>query len=141
MGLDMFLRAKRFVPEGELQEKLKGTFPEVVDFLFSEVSVEVMYWRKANEIHRWFVENVQGNQDDCGEYYVSHRDLRDLLELIEEALETQDEQRLPTMQGFFFGFHGYDEYYWYRLKETVKVLRDALNSFSEDWSFYYRSSW
>lgn len=26
---------------------------------------QVGYWRKANEIHNWFVENVQDGEDDC----------------------------------------------------------------------------
>ncbi len=27
---------------------------------------EVLYWRKANAIHQWFVENVQGGEDHFG---------------------------------------------------------------------------
>ena len=29
------------------------------------------YWRKANQIHKWFVDNVQGGIDDCRPYPVS----------------------------------------------------------------------
>lgn len=32
---------------------------------------EVGYWRKANHIHKWFVDNVQNGNDDCGDYEVS----------------------------------------------------------------------
>ncbi len=33
------------------------------------------YWRKANGIHAWFVQNVQEGEDDCKEYYVSQSKL------------------------------------------------------------------
>lgn len=43
---------------------------------------EVGYWRKANQIHNWFVENVQGGEDDC----CYHREVTK--EIIEELLDT-----------------------------------------------------
>lgn len=43
-------------------------------------SEDVGYWRKANQIHNWFVINVQGGEDDCGCYEVSREQLEDLLE-------------------------------------------------------------
>lgn len=38
----------------------------------------VGYWRKANHIHKWFVDNVQEGEDDWKEYYVSINKLREL---------------------------------------------------------------
>lgn len=43
-------------------------------------SEDVGYWRKANQIHNWFVENVQDGEDDCGCYEVSQEQLEGLLE-------------------------------------------------------------
>ena len=40
---------------------------------------EVGYWRKANAIHKWFVENVQDDVDDCDYYEVSKEKLEELL--------------------------------------------------------------
>lgn len=40
---------------------------------------EICYWRKANQIHRWFVEHVQDNVDDCNSYYVKKKDIEELL--------------------------------------------------------------
>ena len=45
----------------------------------------VGYWRKANEIHNWFVENVQGGEDDCGMYEVSEEKLVELLNICKEV--------------------------------------------------------
>ena len=42
---------------------------------------EVGYWRKANQIHNWFVENVQDGEDDCGSYEVSKWQLEELLDI------------------------------------------------------------
>lgn len=41
----------------------------------------VGYWRKANQIHKWFVDNVQDGNDDCKSYYVSTEDLEKLLNI------------------------------------------------------------
>ena len=47
---------------------------------------EVGYWRKANAIHRWFVDNVQEGEDDCGEYEVTIKQLKDLLRTVQDVL-------------------------------------------------------
>jgi len=53
---------------------------------------------------------------------------------------TVAKNRLPRMQGFFFGGYDYDEYYVYDLKETEDILQRALQ-FGSDSYFYYQSSW
>ena len=88
MGLDMFLyKAKKQnnktlkniidlnerINNNELTEKERE---EMIPFIFhievKEINYsydsffkEVMYWRKANYIHNWFVENIQNGSDDC----------------------------------------------------------------------------
>ena len=42
---------------------------------------QLVSWRKANQIHNWFVENVQDGEDDCGSYEVTKEQLEALLEL------------------------------------------------------------
>lgn len=42
---------------------------------------DVGYWRKANAIHKWFVDNVQNGEDDCGIYEVSRAHIEVLLGL------------------------------------------------------------
>ena len=42
---------------------------------------ELGYWRKANAVHRWFVENVQNDVDDCEYYEVSKEHLKELLDI------------------------------------------------------------
>ncbi len=53
----------------------------------SVIEEDVMYWRKANHIHAWFVDNVQNGNDDCGTYIVSVGNLRELLSTCQKVLE------------------------------------------------------
>lgn len=48
---------------------------------------EVGYWQKANQIHNWFVENVQNGVDDCGYYKVSKEQLLSLMDICNKILE------------------------------------------------------
>ena len=41
----------------------------------------VGYWRKANAIHKWFVDNVQDGVDNCNSYEVSKGQLEQLLRI------------------------------------------------------------
>lgn len=52
------------------------------------ISDNVAYWRKANAIHRWFVDNIQKGVDDC-EYHreVRKEDLEELQEICKKVIE------------------------------------------------------
>ena len=111
--------------------------PKRVTYVIEEVG----YWRKANQIHQWFVENVQNGVDNCSEYCVSKGQLEDLLEICIKILNDNSlaEELLPTASGFFFGGTEYDEWYFKDIENTIEVLKEALSSDSGD--FYYSSSW
>jgi hypothetical protein len=108
----------------------------------ASVEVTCAYWRKANQIHNWFVTNVQSGEDNCGEYYVQSDKLTELKVICEHALETKDPNLLPPRAGFFFGGTDIDEWYWNDLKSTIAQLERilALPEF-DNLSFYYHSSW
>ena len=95
MGLDMYLWAKQYVPGfteyDETERKFKTNpqadaikeiagIKDACESRDSGITLQfpVAYWRKANHIHGWFVENVQNNEDDCDEYYVSRTKLEEL---------------------------------------------------------------
>lgn len=52
------------------------------------IEYTAMYWRKANAIHNWFVQNVQSGNDDCGHYDVSKDDLITLRDLCDIVIAT-----------------------------------------------------
>jgi len=165
MGLDMYLHAKKYV-EKINWEKLdrdndigfdspEVVFPKwneivevadmkdvAVDIYGAHVEVTCAYWRKANQIHKWFVDNVQGGNDNCGEYYVSHEKLKELRETCRQALFAKDPSLLPPQAGFFFGSYDIDEWYWQDIKDTIKKI-DRILALPEmsKLSFYYTSSW
>lgn len=147
MGLDMFLNAKRhfYGSDSETEKRIMELlFPESKDIRLSSVSVELMYWRKANAIHRWFVENCQSGEDNCQETWVPRKDLEKLLRDIDAALDNPESASkvFPTQGGFFFGSTDIDEYYWHIMRETRERVSAILDDPQfEGCDFYYRSSW
>jgi hypothetical protein len=106
------------------------------------VSINVMYWRKANQIHEWFVDNVQDGKDECQRSFVEREKLETLLALCEEALKEKNHKLLPPCSGFFFGGTEIDESYWQEIKDTAERLRFLLeNPALQGWDFYYQASW
>ena len=106
------------------------------------VTEEIMYWRKANHIHRWFIQWCAEGVDECQEIYVPHDKLAKLVHACIKVLNNHalSEQLLPTTSGFFFGSTEYDEWYYESLQELVDTLEPELKE--EDDSYYiYRASW
>jgi hypothetical protein len=108
----------------------------------SYIEEEIHTWRKANQIHGWFVNNVQDGNDDCKDYYVSTEHLQELLELIEQVLKspTKAKDLLPVTAGFFFGGEEYGPDYFQDLTETKKSLT-AILAEPQTSSYTYSSSW
>jgi hypothetical protein len=149
MGLDMYLDKRTYVKHwdhnGDDNYEVKVTKggeptniePKKVKYIIEEAG----YWRKQNQIHRWFVENVQKGIDNCGDYYVSKEDLETLLELCRKvkADNSLADSLLPSASGFFFGGTEYDEWYFDGIDNTIQILEEALeDGYGE---YYYSSSW
>lgn len=53
----------------------------------TRIMEQVGYWRKANHIHNWFVNNIQDGVDDCGYHReVTEEDLCELLDICQKVL-------------------------------------------------------
>jgi hypothetical protein len=169
MGLDMYLHAKQYLGRYEYNdaakaEKVKadkvvraaGFKPSKLIEGGVYVSVPVGYWRKANQVHAWFVNNVQDGKDDCGDYYVTRENLIELRDAAQRVLDTVVKgepvvnvsewnpeytyetfpdlkldadvanAELPAQGGFFFGSTELDEYYVSDLEDTVKQINGIL---------------
>ena len=183
MGLDMYLEASfstrayvsptdadyEAMRKGEEIEVKKS--PELEDAIaaigFEDAPIAHAYnhfqyvfpiitWRKANAIHKFFVDEVQGGNDNCERHYVSRGDLKILLDRINTILdiktpvarEMKAEELLPTdIEGCFFGSKEYDDWYYQDLKRTKDILEKVFE-YEENAeagkcfdSFYYQSSW
>lgn len=164
MGLDMYLTKKTFIGAnyehrgvgGKIDLTIKDS-PVNINFnRVTYISEQVGYWRKANQIHNWFVYNVQGGEDDCRDYMVSRQDFENLLETVNTVLNSKGtpeessvvQDNLPPTSGFFFGSTEVDQWYWEDLENTKQIVSDVLSEMDEDgknpesWvDYYYGSSW
>jgi hypothetical protein len=85
MGLDMYLTGKYFIWDRNKDSvKIEGV--DLHGYKLSQIEIEAGYWRKANAIHRWFVENVQNGIDECQESWVSRDKLEELLKVCKAVL-------------------------------------------------------
>ena len=106
MGLDMYLercdrRAYGFksIDVYEVKVNNPNLYNDLKPYLhergiyhkWESLFEEVGYWRKANAIHRWFVENVQNDIDDCDRYEVDKEQLEALLSI---CLEIKNSVRM-----------------------------------------------
>ena len=164
MGLDCYLYKETYITFDEdengkliqpeckfIYNKVKNGWTEKIEsktFRPCYVVEEIGYWRKANHIHKWFVDNCGDGIDKCQRITVSYDDLLSLKEICEtivkqeEGWEEYAKENLPTTSGFFFGGTEYDEYYIDDCKHLINIVneleKDEENSTHE---YYYRASW
>lgn len=179
MGLDMFLTKIVYVGaqyshnniSGDIEVyKTKASGEKVrLDHgikKLAELKYAAMYWRKANQIHNWFVVNVQDGVDNGTSHEVSADQLKDLLSLcidVRNVLDkykqdTEDEIKfnlgnitpedkiildlLPPVRGFFFGNYDINSWYYNDIVDTIEYLEsEDLDSDNFDVYWEYISSW
>lgn len=162
MGLDMYLKASKYVSgysfngdekAAEYNDLLKlvGLSTEDIsqDSPSAMINITVAYWRKANAIHAWFIDNCANGEDDCRSTYVSREQLEELLETCKSAISAyksgdkiEAENLITPRGGFFFGSTEIDDWYLQDLEQTVEQLNKILNNPRlKGWSFEYQASW
>lgn len=147
MGLDMYLRKKTYIFACYEHCNVKGTIELTAGSENKKIPIDLKkveeiveragYWRKANAVHGWFVQNVQDGEDDCGDYYVPYEKLQELKKACLAEIEGKGDGSLEPVSGFFFGSTEKDQYYIEDLKQTVEII----DSLDPDGSYYYHSSW
>lgn len=149
MGLDMYLSAEKY-HFGALDEEptdITKAVNQVTDtkgYQVKSFEIWACDWRKANQIHEWFVQNVQGGEDNCKKYDVDVDDLQRLVDACKAVLDdhSKAEELLPPQAGFFFGSTELDEYYYQELEDTIEKLTPFVTDpMWCSWDFYYQSSW
>lgn len=145
MGLDMYLDGKKYIScYDDKNESFLASAKEFLGYNLKIVTFEIAYWRKANHIHRWFVQNCQNGVDECQKTNISRKQLEELLDTCKIVEKDHDkaEELLPTQEGFFFGSTEYDKYYFDDIKYTIEVLTKILNDKSfDEMDISYHSSW
>lgn len=165
MGLDMYLKYRKSFSGYEFAGNDPTEYNEIVrtlalqemvtsDSPFAEVEVTAIYWRKANAIHGWFVNELADGVDECQPIRVPREKLVELRSLCFDALSIpagsnlQDHASsvLPPTGGFFFGSTEIDEWYVKDLEHTMSEIDRVLKVLPEegegwDWSLTYQASW
>jgi hypothetical protein len=155
MGLDMYLSASEYISRWDYTEDFDRSENELFLQIVSQFDVDVDinghagiqidfpmgYWRKSNQIHNWFVENLADGVDECQKIFVNRESLENLRDLCNQVLADNSlaKDLLPTGAGFFFGSLEYDEYYFGDLKQTVEIIDRCLASKFD--YFEYQASW
>ncbi len=136
-----------------------------------ENNLDVGYWRKANQIHNWFVENVQGGVDDCGHYPVTIAQLEKLLGVVNKVLAScemvegqvnngyrfEGEKKIPIMvEGKYVKnpdlarellpttegfFFGGIDYDENYVADLTETKEIVEKALKEGGAYYYHSSW
>ena len=89
MGLDMYLEKKTYIknwdhmkPEEKTHVTIKKegkVVKEIDKKKITHIIEEIGYWRKVNSVHKFFVDNCGGGDDNCSNMYVNENVLADLL--------------------------------------------------------------
>ena len=169
MGLDMYLeirkseyRSKYSKDKGsriklEYPKDITEFIPDLTDLRISrQTNYEVGYWRKANQIHNWFMQNCANRDeydnpiDDCRPIEITVDKLEELLDTCKKVLADHSlaGSLLPTTDGFFFGSTEYDDYYFGEIEQTVEIIEPVLKFAKHKleikdyaWEVYYQASW
>lgn len=160
MGLDMYLskrtyfstyrnnknewkhvKSAKITIEREYEDGTSDNAEITCDNLTHGIYIEtpVAYWRKANAIHRWFLEHTGTEVDDCRPIEVRGDIVKELVDTCKKILadHSKAEELLPTQEGFFFGSTEYDEYYFDDIQDTIKQLENL----DFDTDYIYEASW
>lgn len=151
MGLDMYLTKRTYVQNWDYMKESEKNYVSVkganeghikgdrVQYIIEQLC----YWRKANHIHKWFVDNVQGGDDDCGSYIVSLPEIKQLMDVCYEVMtdNSKAQELLPTTNGFFFGGTEYDDFYFTQVTDTYKILKELVEELEEYKTPLNNSAW
>ena len=152
MGLDMFLEREVFIGAEYEHRNVCGAIHLTVGKKAKPIPIQLSavstineragYWRKANAIHAWFVENVQGGMDECQRSRVDREQLAELREECREALESGE--GMEPQSGCFFGSTEKDDGWRSDLRDTIMIIDNAFErdkELPETPSYYYQASW
>ena len=169
MGLDQYLEirkneycSKYHQDKGsnlalEYPKDITEFIPNLIDLSISrQTNYEVGYWRKANHIHNWFMQNC-AQRDECGNPIDDCRPIEITVDKLEKLLDdckkvladhSLASSLLPTQSGFFFGSTEYSEYYFSEIERTIEIIEPVIKFIKHKleigsyiWEVYYQASW
>jgi len=163
MGLDMFLKEEIYIGAKFEHRKVTGTIDISINgnkkhIPFNKIysiTIDVAYWRKANQIMNWFTRRNDWD-DDRQEVTLSGKELMEFVHSCKTVIASLKSSRatnsngtivfldtdtalelLPPLEGFFFGSQNIDEYYLNDLEKTI----EQLSEIEEDNYYKFTVSW
>jgi hypothetical protein len=137
MGLDASLNVRKYLYDEPglvnlIKEKANswGFEPSYIEF-------EVIYWRKAWQVHDFFIDNTTDPTD--GTYLDIPREL--IVELYDRVCTSINE---PSRALDLLPDTCADDWYFSQLKNTKESLENLFNSefwIDDSYEFYYEASW
>jgi len=140
MGLDMYLTKKTYIGaeyehrevKADINITVMGKPVKIDPKKVSYIQESAMYWRKANHIHNWFVQNIQDGDDNCAEYPVSREELKALLDTCKKVANSLKESP-TTKKKFKIGFSGgkdlFEDYDVFTNTEVAEELPPTSSGF------------
>jgi len=107
-------------------------------------SVEVAYWRKANQIRGWLESHgIIDYDDNCVDREIEPEKIEELIQDCVKVLSHHElaPEIMPVSAGFFFGSTEYGDWYFEDLERTVEMLTEGLESYEDGDVFVYSDSW
>jgi len=116
MGLDMYLYKKHYVQQWDHQTKEEKVIlsakrngkkhPFIDTKKVTYIQEKLGYWRKANQIHDWFVRECQNGVDECQEAWVDPSKLQELLDICKKVKEGSKLIKGKQANGYTFNDDG-----------------------------------
>lgn len=129
MGLDSYLYKKTYISpydkELDFSIKLHKKGSETENLVDTKkvryVEEEIAYWRKANQIHNFFVQNCGEGVDECQDIHVSRADLMELATRCNRILNNKKniDKKEITIKDIFTNEER---------QETVRYLKDITEA-------------
>ena len=170
MGLDMYLYAVKEdyhshytdpIDPDEIPDHIHALATKTDISVTNKTSYKIGYWRKANAVHKFFIDNCADGVDDCRSVYVSIETIKELKDKCNKILVAQltkdkehfekiAEEELPCKSGFFFGSTEYGDWYVDDIRYTAELCDSVLEWYEnleshgenpDDWSIEYCASW
>lgn len=152
-------------------EHILNEVREIKSERITEIVEDMGYWRKANAIHNWIIDNVADGVDDCKEVYFSEEDMKELLDICKKVLakskmkkgeiqvgtQYKDGKETPMMEDGEYVedssvaeellptasgfFFGGTEYDQYYIEDVKHTVEVLETALKESGDYYYSASW
>ena len=114
MGLDMYLSRKKYIGANYEHRGVKGVVDITIggkkmpiDFnKITYIEEDVAYWRKANQIHNYIVDNFADGIDDCRSVYLDLENLEELLNVCKKVRKSIEFVDGKLIQSYTFNEKG-----------------------------------